>query len=48
MIRHYITKYVEDGVLCAEAWVQVNAFGRCWCLSRRRVELGAAPTGEPC
>ena len=48
MVRHMITKYVEGGVLYAEAWVQVDLLGRCWCLSRRRIEVGeGSPEGEP-
>ena len=39
MLRHYITRYVEDGRAYAESWVQLELFGRCWCLSRRRVEI---------
>ena len=26
MLRHYITKYIEDGQEYAEAWLQFNAF----------------------
>lgn len=37
MLHHHITKYVEDGSLYAESWIQLDLLGRCWCLSRRRV-----------
>ena len=39
MLHHYITKYEEGGRRYAEAWLQLDAFGRCWCFSRRRVEI---------
>lgn len=38
-IRHLITRYVEGGSAWAEAWIQVDLFGRSWCLSRRRVRI---------
>ncbi|MCI8451160.1 MAG: hypothetical protein HFJ74_01360 [Eggerthellaceae bacterium] len=43
MIRHYITKYKEDGILWAEAWIQVDLLGKSWCLSRRRISVGVEP-----
>ena len=46
-LRHYMTKYEEDGVLWVESWIQVNAFGRCWCLSRRRLQIGGRPLSGP-
>lgn len=39
MIKHYIARYEEDSVAYAEAWLQVNALGRCFCFLRRRVRL---------
>lgn len=49
MIRHYITKYWEDGARYAEAWLQVSVLGRCWCFSRKRVRIDddGSPEGEP-
>ena len=38
-MRHYVTEYWRDGRHFAEAWVQVNAFGRCFCLWKRRIAL---------
>lgn len=38
-IRHLITRYAEGGSAWAEAWIQVDLFGRSWCLSRRRVRI---------
>lgn len=46
-LRHYMTKYEEDGVLWVESWIQVNAFGRCWCLSRKRLQIGERPLSGP-
>lgn len=40
MIRHYITKYTENGKRYAEAWIQINIFGKCICVSRKRIFLG--------
>lgn len=39
-IRHLITRYEEDGGAWAEAWVQVDFLGFCWCLWRRRIPIG--------
>lgn len=39
MIKHYITKYEEDGKLYAEAWDQINMFGKCFCYNKRRIEI---------
>ena len=40
MIKHYITKYTENGKRYAEAWIQINFFGKCFCVSRKRIFLG--------
>lgn len=34
-MHHYITKYICNGKLYAESWIQINIFGLCFCLSRR-------------
>lgn len=47
MLRHYITKYEEDGGLWAESWIQLDAFGLCWCFSRKRVRIGERPLTGP-
>lgn len=39
-IRHLITKYEEGGSAWAEAWVQIDLLGRCWCLWRKRILIG--------
>lgn len=43
MMHHYITKYVDENEhLIVEAWIQMNLFGRCFCFSKRRIDMGAA------
>ena len=39
MIKHYITKYKEDGKRYAESWIQLNIFGLTRCYSKKRIEL---------
>lgn len=39
-ISHHLTKYEEGGRVWAEAWVQLDFLGRCWCLWRRRIPIG--------
>lgn len=37
MIHHYLTKYVtEKGEMIAEAWIQLNIFGKCFIFSDRK------------
>lgn len=38
-MKHYITKYEQNGKKYAESWLQINAFGKCFCFSKRRIEL---------
>lgn len=38
-MHHYITKYVENGVKYVESWLQINLFGKCFCISRRRLVM---------
>lgn len=38
-MHHYITKYEENGKRYAEAWIQINVFGKCICFSRKKVEI---------
>lgn len=38
-MKHYITKYTEEGKAYAEAWIQLNLFGRCFCFWRKRIEI---------
>lgn len=39
MIHHYITHYIESGKHYAEAWIQVDVFGRCFCFWKKRIEV---------
>jgi hypothetical protein len=39
MMHHYISKYWENGIHYAEAWIQINLFGRCFCFSKRKIEI---------
>lgn len=36
MVRHYIIKYVENGRLYAESWLQINIFGKTFCFQNRK------------
>lgn len=36
MIHHYITHYARDGKDYAEAWIQIDIFSKCFCLSKKR------------
>ncbi len=39
MIKHYITKYEEEGTMYVESWLQINVFGKCFCFSKRRIKI---------
>lgn len=39
MIHHYITHYASDGKNYAEAWIQINIFGMCFCVWRKRTTI---------
>ena len=39
MFHHYITKYEDNGKLYAEAWIQMNIFGKCFCFSKRKIDI---------
>lgn len=39
MICHYITKYEEGGQWYAESWIQINIFGKCICLFKRKIKI---------
>jgi hypothetical protein len=38
-MHHYITKYWENGIHYAEAWIQINFFNWSFCLWKRKIEL---------
>ena len=39
MMKHYITKYQENGFNYAESWIQINVFGMTLCFWRKRIEI---------
>lgn len=39
MIHHYITKYVENGNLYAESWIQIDLFSLEWCFSKKKIKI---------
>lgn len=38
-IRHYVTKYSENGVRYAEAWIQIDLIGKCFCISKKKMAI---------
>lgn len=38
-MHHYITKYWEDGIRYAVAWIQIDFFNRSFCLWKIKIEL---------
>lgn len=39
-MRHHITKYRnEEGVLKVVSWIQINIFGKCFCFSKKYLEV---------
>lgn len=38
-MKHYITKYYQDGKRYAESWLQINIFGRSFCFSKQKIEI---------
>ncbi|MEI5991398.1 hypothetical protein A5881_002933 [Enterococcus termitis] len=39
MIKHHMTKYVEDDTKYVESWIQVNILGKVYCFSKKRIAL---------
>ena len=39
MPKHHITKYSENGKRYATSWMQINAFGKCFCFSVKTIEI---------
>lgn len=39
-MKHYLTKYNENGKRYAESWLQINLFGKAICFWRKRIEIG--------
>ena len=40
MVKHYITKYTENGILYAESWLQINVF------SKRKIAIDTEDTNR--
>jgi hypothetical protein len=38
-MKHYITKYRENGKRYAESWMQINLFNKCICFSKKKIEI---------
>ena len=38
-MKHLITKYTENGKRFAESWLQINVFGKCFCFSKKKIEI---------
>ena len=38
-MKHYITKYRENGKRYAESWMQIDLFGRSYCFSKKKIEI---------
>lgn len=39
IMKHYLTKYTENGIRYAEAWIQLEFFGKVFCISKKRIEV---------
>jgi len=39
MLKHYITKYWENGERFAESWIQIEFMGMCHCVAKRRIKI---------
>ncbi len=39
MIKHYITKYKENGHRYSESWLQLNLFKWAWCFSKKKIRI---------
>ncbi len=39
MIKHHITKYTENGKQKAVSWLQVNVFGKAFCLWIKEIAI---------
>lgn len=38
-MHHFITKYEENEKRYAEAWIQINLFGECFCIWKKKIEI---------
>lgn len=39
MIKHHITTYIENNNRYAESWLQFNFLGKCYCFSKKKIEI---------
>lgn len=39
MVKHYITKYKENEKRYAESWIQINIFGKAFCMSKKKINF---------
>lgn len=44
-MRHHITKYESNGNMYAEAWLQINMFGKCFCFCKKRIKVCSKDKG---
>lgn len=45
-MKHFLTQYTENDIAYAEAWLQINLFGRGICFWRKRIQLKKLPVSE--
>lgn len=38
-MKHYITRYEENGKKYAEAWIQINVLGKAFCFWRVKIKI---------
>lgn len=36
-MHYFIAKYEENGKRYAEAWIQINLFGKCFCIWKKKI-----------
>lgn len=39
MIKHQLTKYTTNNKKYAEAWLQINIFGKAFVFNKKRIEI---------
>lgn len=38
-MKHFVTTYTESGIRWAEAWLQINIFGKSYCFWKKRTKI---------
>ena len=38
-MKHYMTRYTEDGIKYVESWLQIDLFGKSYCFSKRKQSI---------